>query len=119
MAAARLMGLVREQCGAMVAVLDVWGRRARTVVQEAWYLIYKLQICILRMWFYMWKDSKVRKALVVSGSLVESSVAVKYIELIERHGYSLAGGAWKLVEDGENESAVLEIGEQLREYRKQ
>ena len=43
------------------AVLDVWGRSARIAVQDAWYLIYKLQMCFLRMRFYMWKDSKVHK----------------------------------------------------------
>ena len=65
------------------------------------------------------RDSKVRNALVVSVSLVECSVTAKYLELVERHGYSMAGAAWKLVEEGENESTVLEIGNQMREYRKQ
>ena len=64
-------------------------------------------MCFLRMRFYMWKDSKVRNALVVSGSLVECSVTAKYLELVERHGYSMAGAAWKLEEEGENESTVL------------
>ena len=44
--AARLMELVRQECGAMGAVLDVWRRSARIAVQDAWYLMYKLQfIC--------------------------------------------------------------------------
>ena len=76
---------------------------------------------MLRMWLFMWKESKVRKALVISGGLIVNLVgnAAKYLELVERHGYSLSAAAWKLVEEGEEQSIVLDIGQQMKEYRKQ
>ena len=76
-----------------------------------------LEQCVLRMWLHMWKNSKVRKALVINGGLIENSIVTKYLELVERHGYSFATAAWKLVEDGEDEKTVLEIGQQIKEYR--
>ena len=78
-----------------------------------------LEQCVLRMWLHMWKNSKVRKALVINGGLIEESIAIKYPELVESHGYSFAKAAWKLVavEDGEDEKTVLEIGQQIKEYR--
>ena len=60
-----------------------------------------------------------RKALVVSGGLKANSIAARYIELVDRHGYSFSAAAWKLVEEGEEKRIVLEIGQQIKEYRKQ
>ena len=78
-----------------------------------------LEQCVLRMWLHMWKNSKVRKALVINGGLVEDLIAIKYLELVESHGYSFAEAAWKLVEGGEDERTVLEVGRQIKEYRTQ
>ena len=115
--AMRLMGVVRERCGQMVAVIEQWRWRAGMVLQDAWEGVQVLEQCVLRMWLHMWKNSKVRKALVINGGLVEDSIAIKYLELVESHGYSFAKAAWKLVEDGEDEKTVLEIGQQIKEYR--
>ena len=57
-------------------------------------------------------------ALVINGGLIEDSIAIKYLELVESHGYSFAKAAWKLVEEGEDRRTVLEIDDQMREYRK-
>ena len=117
--AVRLMGLVRERCGAMVAAIEQWRWRAVGELQDAWYGLQVLQQCRIRMWLQMWKESKVRKALVVSGGLKANSIAARYIELVDRHGYSFSTAAWKLVEEGEDERIVLEIGQQVKDYRTQ
>ena len=117
--AAKLVGLGRERCGAMVAAIEQWRWRAVGELQDVWYGVQGLQQCMLRMWLRMWKGSKVRKALAVSGGLKANSIAARYIELVDRHGYSFSAAAWKLVEEGEEKRIVLEMGQQIKEYRKQ
>ena len=116
--AAKLMGMVRERCGQIVTAIAEWRWRTAIALQDVWEGIHMLEKCMLRMWFCKWRDGKNRTALVISGGLIVNSVASKFLELVERQGYSMSAAAWKLVEEGEDQRAVLEIGEQMREYRK-
>ena len=117
--AAKLMGMVRERCGQMVAVIEQWRWRAVVALQDTWEGLQVLKKCVLRVWLHKWKESKVKEALVVSGGLIANSIAARYLELVDRHGYSFSAAAWKLVDEGEDKRTVLEIGQQIKEYRKQ
>ena len=112
-AAVRLMELVRQECGQVLTAVIEWGGKARFYVQSAYYFLYKSLHYEMRHRLRMWKDAMKKKTLVFSGSLVKNSVAVKLLDLVE-HGSSIAGAAWKLVEAGENEDILREVGLQLR-----
>ena len=64
-------------------------------------------------------DCKVKKALVVSGGLIANSIAARYLELVDRHGYSFSAAAWKLVEEGEDKRIALEVGQPIKARHKQ
>ena len=117
-AAARLMELVRRECGQLLIAITEWGHTARFYVQLAYCFLYRLLDYEMRYRLRVWKDKKKKKTLFFSGSLVKDSTAAKLLDLVE-HGSSVAGAAWKLVESGENEDIVREVGMQLRLNRKQ
>ena len=116
-AAGRLMELVRQECGQLLTVVIQWGKNARFSVQAAYYMLYKFIHCEMRYRLRDWKYKMKKKTLVFSGSLIKNSVAAKMLDVVERGG-SLAAVAWDLVEAGENEDIVKEVGNQLRMNRK-
>ena len=67
----------------------------------------------------MWKASIGKKELVVSGSLLESSVTVRMLDLVENQGWSLGAAATSLMEEGVADFGTLnEICDQIRMHRR-
>ena len=88
-------------------------------LQSAYWLIDMLQVCIIRKWFCMWKDSIDKKALVISRSLIECSVTARMLDLVENEGLTLGTAAYCLMEEGVAEyKTLLEICDQIRMHRR-
>ena len=54
-AAERMMELVRQECGEVQIAIIAWRRSTLDALQNAYWLLDKLQFCLLRMRFQLWK----------------------------------------------------------------